>query len=369
MNMAINMSMVINIVIPLMIAFFVTLIIGPFIISFLGKLKMKQTERTDGAKDHLAKAGTPTMGGIIILISLFLGSIFYVSQYTRMIPVLILTFGFGVIGFIDDYLKVVKKDPDGLKSLQKMILQIIVTAGFAVYLTLADFFTLYILIPFSGGNRIDIGWLAYVVMFIAVIGTVNGTNFTDGLDGLASSVTLVVAAFFTVVSFVISHNQYGWITEILPNIPENVVGPTVLWINWGVYPLGAAMIGALLGFLLFNCYPAKIFMGDTGSLALGGFVIGTAYVMEMPLFVIIVGFIYVIEVLSVMIQVAYFKMTKGKRVFKRTPIHHHFELDSEDLDYSFKIQFPKKGWSETRIVTVFTTITILLCLIAYMGVW
>ena len=355
--------MFINVVIPLMVAFFVTLALSPFIISFLGKLKMKQTERTDGAKDHAAKAGTPTMGGIIILISLFLGSIFYIYQYPQMIPVLILTFGFGIIGFIDDYLKVVKKHPDGLKSLQKMILQIIVTLGFAIYLTLSFHHTLNILIPFSGGRVVDIGWLAYVVMFIAVVGTVNGTNFTDGLDGLASSVTIIVAAFFTVVSFVLTLYHREMISGLRAE-GVCVTGPIL-----GVYPLGAAVIGALLGFLLFNCYPAKIFMGDTGSLALGGFVIGTAYVMEMPLFVIIVGFVYVVEVLSVMIQVVYFKMTEGKRIFKRTPIHHHFELDSEDLDYSFKIQFPKKGWSETRIVTVFTTITVLLCLIAFMGVW
>ena len=350
-----------------MVAFFVTLVIGPFIISFLSRLKMKQTERNDGAKDHLAKAGTPTMGGIMILISLFLGSISYINQYPRMIPVLILTFGFGVIGFIDDYLKVIKKHPDGLKSLPKMILQIIVTGGFAVYLTISNHHSLTILIPFSGGNVVDIGWLAYVVMFMAVIGTVNGTNFTDGLDGLASSVTLMVATFFTVVSFGLSHR--GVIGNAM--LPEGVVvlGPCFAVWNYGVYPLGAAMIGALLGFLIFNCYPAKIFMGDTGSLALGGFVIGTAYVMEMPLFVIIVGFIYVVEVLSVMIQVAYFKMSGGKRIFKRTPIHHHFELDSKDLDYIVGIQIPKKGWSETRIVTVFTTLTILLCLIAFMGVW
>ena len=350
-----------------MIGFFATLVIGPFIISFLGRLKMKQIQRDDGARDHLNKVGTPTMGGIMILMSLLLGSIFYVFQYPRIIPVLILTFGFGIIGLIDDYLKVVKKHPDGLKSLQKMILQIIVTGGFAVYLTLSNHLTLFILIPFSGGNFVDIGWLAYVVMFIAVIGTVNGTNFTDGLDGLASNVTLIVATFFAVVSFGLSHG--GVMGSAM--LPEEMIrlGTCFVTLNHGVYPLAAAMIGALLGFLLFNCYPAKVFMGDTGSLALGGFVIGIAYVMEMPLFVIIVGFIYVVEVLSVMIQVTYFKVTKGKRVFKRTPIHHHFELDSEDLDYSFKIQFPKKGWSETRIVTVFTTLTVLLSLIAFMGVW
>jgi phospho-N-acetylmuramoyl-pentapeptide-transferase len=318
--------MVINIVIPLMVSFFVTLIIGPFAISFLTKLKMKQTEREDGVASHLKKAGTPTMGGIVILIGLLIGSGFYLGSYPQIIPILMLTVGFGIIGFIDDYLKVIKKHPDGLKARQKMLLQIVVTAGFAVYLTLADGISLDILIPFSGGNTVNIGWFAYLVMFIAIIGTVNGTNFTDGLDGLASSVTIIVGGFFTFAALAVAG---------------------------GVYPLTAAMIGALLGFLIFNAYPAKVFMGDTGSLALGGFVIGTAYVLQMPLFVIIVGLVYVIEVLSVMIQVSYFKRTGGKRIFKMAPIHHHFELS---------------GWSETRIVTVFTAVTVILCLIAYLGV-
>jgi phospho-N-acetylmuramoyl-pentapeptide-transferase len=318
--------MVTNIVVPLIVAFFVTLIIGPTIISFLTKQKMKQTERKDGVEAHLKKAGTPTMGGIMILIGLVAGSGFYLFSYPQIIPVLILTLGFGAIGFIDDYLKVVKKHPDGLKAREKMLLQILLTAGFAVYLTISGGISLNILIPFSGGNTIDIGWFAYPLMFVAVIGTVNGTNFTDGLDGLCSNVTIIVAAFFTFAA---------------------------LAVGGDVYPITAAMIGALLGFLLFNTYPAKVFMGDTGSLALGGFVIGTAYVLGMPLFVIIVGLIYVIEVLSVIIQVAYFKKTGGKRIFKMAPIHHHFEL---------------LGWPETRIVTVFTTTTVLLCLVAYLGV-
>jgi phospho-N-acetylmuramoyl-pentapeptide-transferase len=320
------MDMVINIVIPLIVAFAVTLAIGPAIIAFLTKQKMKQTEREDGVQSHLKKAGTPTMGGIMILISVVIGSGFYLFSHPQIIPVLILTIGFGAIGFVDDYLKVVKKHPDGLKAREKMLLQILLTAGFAVYMTISSDTSLNILVPFSGGNTIDIGWFAYVVMFVAVIGTVNGTNFTDGLDGLCSNVTIIVAAFFTFAALAVGGN---------------------------VYPVTAAMIGALLGFLLFNSYPAKIFMGDTGSLAIGGFVIGTAYVLEMPLFVVIVGLIYVIEVVSVMIQVAYFKKTGGKRFFRMAPIHHHFEL---------------LGWSETRIVTVFTTITVLLCLIAYMGV-
>ena len=350
-----------NIIIPLFVAFFTCVIIGPKVISILAKQKMKQTVREEGVEAHLKKSGTPTMGGIMILISLFLGSVFYVSRYSEIIPILILTLGFGIIGFIDDYLKAIKKHSDGLKASQKMILQIIVTAGFAVYLTFATNISLEMIIPFSGGRMIDMGWFAYVVMFLAVIGTVNGTNFTDGLDGLATSVTLIVAAFFTYISL------FFPVVCVMVSPEVFVFGSTNMRFIY-VYPLTAAMVGALLGFLIFNSYPAKIFMGDTGSLALGGFVIGTAYVMQMPLFVLIVGLVYVVEVLSVMIQVVYFKKTGGKRVFKMTPIHHHFELDSEKLSYTPLVQFPKRGWSETRIVTVFTTITVLLCLIALMGV-
>lgn len=182
------------------------------------------------------------------------------------------------------------------------------------------------MIPFSDGKYLDLGIFAVPLLFVAVIGTVNGTNFTDGLDGLASSVTVLVATFFTVVA----------------------VGT-----KSGIEPITCAVVGALMGFLLFNVYPASVFMGDTGSLALGGFVIGAAYMMQMPLFVIIVGLIYVVEVLSVMIQVTYFKVTGGKRFFKMAPIHHHFELC---------------GWSETRVVAVFSIATAILCLIALMGV-
>ena len=354
--------MIVHTVIPLLVAFFVCAIMGPRVISILTKQKMKQTVREEGVKAHLKKSGTPTMGGIMILISLFLGSIFYVFRYSEIVPILILTLGFGIIGFIDDYLKAIKKHSDGLKASQKMILQIIVTAGFALYLTFATNISLEMLIPFSDGRMIDIGWFAYILMFLAVIGTVNGTNFTDGLDGLATSVTVVVATFFTFVSL------------FLPRFVCVMYSPEVFVFGAtstefaNVYPLTAAMVGALLGFLLFNRYPAKIFMGDTGSLALGGFVIGTAYVLQMPLFVLIIGFVYVVEVLSVMIQVVYFKKTAGKRVFKMAPIHHHFELDLEKLSYTPVVSFPKRGWSETRIVVVFTTITVLLCLIAFMGV-
>ncbi len=199
------------------------------------------------------------------------------------------------------------------------------TAVFAIYLQRFSDVPLTMLIPFSGGKYADFGWMALPILFLAVIGTVNGANFTDGLDGLASSVTVLIATFFSVVA----------------------VGT-----NSGIEPVTCAVVGALLGFLLFNVYPASVFMGDTGSLALGGFVASVAYMMQMPMFILIVGLIYWIEILSVMIQVGYFKMTHGKRFFRMAPIHHHFELG---------------GWSETRVVAVFSIVTTILCLVAYMG--
>ena len=189
-----------HIVVPVLISFAVSLVLGPVVIPFLRKLKMKQTERTDGVQSHLKKAGTPTMGGIIILASIIVTSLFYVKDYPRIIPILFLTVAFGLIGFLDDYLKVVLKRSDGLLPMQKMALQIVVTAIFAFYIVKVAEIPLTMLVPFSGGYCLDIGWLAVPVLFIAVIGTVNGTNFTDGLDGLASSVTVLVATFFTVVA-------------------------------------------------------------------------------------------------------------------------------------------------------------------------
>lgn len=315
-----------HVVIPVLISFALSLLMGPVVIPFLRRLKMGQTEREDGVQSHLKKAGTPTMGGVIILGSVVITSLFYVKDYPNIIPVLFLTIGFGLIGFLDDYLKVVMKRSDGLYPKQKMALQIVVTAIFAYYIIKVAKIPMTLLILFSGGKYWDIGWVAIPLLFVAVIGTVNGTNFTDGLDGLASSVTVLVATFFTVVA---------------------------IGTKSGVEPITCAVVGALLGFLLFNVYPASVFMGDTGSLALGGFVIGTAYMMQMPLYVIIVGLIYLVEVASVMIQVTYFKKTGGKRFFKMAPIHHHFELC---------------GWSETRVVAVFSIITAILCLIALMGV-
>ena len=313
-----------EIVIPVIIAFAISALLGPVVIPFLRKLKVGQTERKE-LESHLKKNGTPTMGGIMILASIIITSLFYVKDYTKIIPILFMTVGFGVIGFLDDYLKVVLRRSDGLLAWQKMILQIIVTGVFAVYMVKYSGVALTMLIPFSGGKYLDLGWLAIPVLFFAVVGTVNGTNFTDGLDGVASSVTIMVATFFSVVA---------------------------IGTNAGIAPITCAVVGALLGFLLFNVYPASVFMGDTGSLALGGFVVSTAYMMQMPLFILIVGLIYLVEVLSVIIQVTYFKKTGGKRIFRMAPIHHHFELG---------------GWSETRVVAVFSITTAILCLIALLS--
>ena len=313
-------------VVPVLISFAVSVALGPVIIPFLRRLKMGQTERKEGVQSHLKKAGTPTMGGLIFLIATTVTSLFFVRDYPKIVPILFLTLGFGLIGFLDDYLKVVLKRSDGLLAWQKLLCQFVVTGIFAFYMIRYTDVTLELLLPFSGGKALDIGWLAIPLLFIVVLAVVNGVNFTDGLDGLASSVTVMVAVFFTVVA----------------------VGQ-----KSGISPITCAVVGSLLGFLLFNVFPAKVFMGDTGSLALGGFVAGTAYMLNMPLFIPIVGLIYAVELLSVVLQVTYFKATHGKRLFKMSPIHHHFELC---------------GWSETRIVAVFSIITSLLCLVALMGI-
>ena len=310
-----------KIVLPVLISFIFSVIMGPVVIPILRKLKMGQTEREEGVQSHLKKSGTPTMGGVMILGSVVLTSLIFIKDYPKVIPILFVTLGFGLIGFLDDYLKVVLKRSDGLLPWQKMGLQIIVTGVFAYYMIKTET-PMGWLIPFSDGKYLDFGILAIPLLFLVVIGTVNGVNFTDGLDGLASSVTVLVATFFTVVA---------------------------IGTKSGIEPITCAVVGALLGFLLFNVYPASVFMGDTGSLALGGFVAATAYMLQMPFFIAIVGLIYLVEVLSVMIQVSYFKVSGGKRIFKMAPIHHHFELC---------------GWSETRVVAVFSIITAILCLIA-----
>ena len=316
-------------ILAVIIAFAISAALCPVVIPFLHKLKFGQQVREVGPQAHLKKQGTPTMGGVVFVLSVIITSLFYMKDYPKIIPILFMTVGFGMVGFLDDYIKIVKKNSDGLSPKQKLLFQFVITGIFAYYLMTSNEVETGMLIPFTGGMEhgfyLELGWLFVPALFFIVLGTDNGVNFTDGLDGLCTSVTILVATFFTVVA-----------------IGENA----------GISPITGAVVGSLLGFLLFNVYPAKVFMGDTGSLALGGFVASSAFMMQMPLFIAIVGIIYLVEVLSVIIQVTYFKKTGGKRIFKMAPIHHHFELC---------------GWSETRVVAVFSIVTAILCLIAYLG--
>ena len=274
--------------IPVLISFVLSVILGPLVIPVLRRLKMDQTEREDGVQSHLKKAGTPTMGGVMILLAVVITSVIYIGRYPKIIPILFLTLGFGLIGFLDDYLKVVMKRSDGLYPKQKMALQIVVTAIFAFYMVKFAGVSLTMLIPFTGGKYLDIGWVAIPLMFFVVIGTVNGVNFTDGLDGLASSVTVMVATFFTVVA----------------------VGT-----QSGIEPITCAVVGALMGFLLFNVFPAKVFMGDTGSMALGGAMSAMVIYSRSPFLFLLMGVCIVASAVSVVLQVGSFKLRHGKRIF------------------------------------------------------
>ncbi len=312
--------------IAVLVAFAISLISGKFLIPALHRLKVGQTVRDDGPQTHLKKNGTPTMGGVIFLLAFTVTSLFFVKESPYILPIVLLTLGFGAIGFIDDFIKVVLKRSMGLRAWQKMLGQFVICGIFAWYMMTKSGIDLVMLIPFSGGAMWNPEIMAVPIMFFVILGTVNGTNFTDGLDGLASGVTVVVAIFFAAVS---------------------------VRMGVAITPAMMAMVGALLGFLCYNSHPASVFMGDTGSLALGGLVAGAAYVLQMPLFIVLVGFIYLIEVLSVILQVSYFKLTHGKRIFKMAPIHHHFE---------------KCGYAETKVVNGFTIVTILLCIVAWMAI-
>lgn len=315
-----------RVLMPVVISFGISVVLCPIIIPFLRKLKFGQYVRDDGPESHLKKAGTPTMGGLVILVSILLTSLIYIRNYSDIIPVLFMTLGFGIIGFLDDYIKVVLKRSLGLRPLQKMLGQFVVTAIFVYYYFDVAKLDTRVLIPFVNGQVFVMpSWLFVLFVFVVVLGTVNGVNFTDGLDGLASGVTVIVATFFTVAA---------------------------LALNANMTPITGAVVGSLLGFLLFNTYPARVFMGDTGSLALGGFVASIALMLHMPLYIVIVGLIYLVEVLSVILQVGYFKLTHGKRIFKMAPIHHHFELS---------------GYSETQVVAAFSILTAILCMIALMA--
>lgn len=309
-------------VMAVLVSFSLSALAGPVVIPFLRRLKCGQTVRDDGPATHLKKTGTPTMGGLLILFSVVVTCLPFLGSYPKAAPVLFLTVGFGMIGFLDDYIKVVCKRSMGLSPLQKFSAQILITTVFTYYLMHYTDVSLSMRVPFFAGRYLDFGFWNVPLLFFVVLGTVNGTNFTDGLDGLAGSVTVIVAVFFSVVA----------------------IGG-----RYGIEPVTCAVVGALLGFLLFNVHPASVFMGDTGSLALGGFVAACGYMMQMPLYIAIVGIIYLVEVFSVIVQVGFYKISGGRRIFRMAPLHHHFELC---------------GWSENRITAIFSIITALMCLAA-----
>lgn len=312
-----------KVVIGLILSIILSLIASPIAIPLLRKLKFGQNIRQEGPESHLKKAGTPTMGGVIFIISslivmLILG---YKWDDKAMIALYSLI-AFGFIGFLDDLLKILKKQSEGLKAWQKMLLLV----AFAVAISIYGYYHLgtNLRIPFTSISiPLGIWYVPFVILIYAA--TTNAVNLTDGLDGLATSVSILVLTFFGVVCFVVGENS--------------------------LVAFSAVLIGGLIGFLKYNAYPAKIFMGDTGSLAIGGAIATIAIVLEQPLLIILVGGVYVFETLSVIIQVISFKLT-GKRVFKMAPIHHHFE---------------KCGWSEIKIVTLFSIITAILCLIGFMA--
>ena len=312
-------------ILSVLISFCLSAALAPVLIPWLRRLKIGQTVREDGPAAHLRKNGTPTMGGVIILVSVTATTLIFLKDYPECVPILFLTLGFGLLGFLDDYIKVVCRRSMGLSPLQKMLGQIAITGVFAYYLLNYTDVCLAMKVPFLSDVFWNFGGWNLPILFFVVLGTVNGVNFTDGLDGLAGSVTLMVAVFFSVVA----------------------VG-----VESGIEPVTCSVAGALLGFLLFNVYPASVFMGDTGSLALGGFVVACGYMLQMPLYIAIVGVVYLAEVVSVVLQVTYFRCSGGKRLLRMAPLHHHFELC---------------GWSETRIMTLFTIVTALLCLVGFLA--
>lgn len=324
------------------LSFAVSSILGKLLVPYLKKLKFGQTILDEGPKWHSGKSGTPTMGGLMFIISSVVVSavilaFIYVSttpgdlermlldtQFVKIIAGILMALAYGAIGFFDDYIKVVKKRNLGLTSKQKLVLQFLVAAAYLFSLHLCGA-TSQTLVPFIG--HVDLGWFYWVAAAFLIVGFVNATNLTDGLDGLDGSITFFAALSLMMVSTYMA--------------------------NPGSTVLSAALAGGCLGFLVWNFYPAKVFMGDTGSLFIGGFLCAIAFAIDMPVLLISVGIIYIVEMFSVMLQVTYFKLTHGKRLFKMSPIHHHFEMC---------------GWSEVKITTVFSTITLIMGALSFVAV-
>lgn len=315
-------------------AFVLAAILGTLLIPVLRRLKFGQEIREEGPKWHAKKSGTPTMGGLIFIAAIILmTAICYmigvlagidVSAGSEIIMLLVISVVYGIIGFIDDYIKVILKRNLGLTAKQKFLLQLIAAIGFVCWAVYGEGISTSVMIPFIG-VELSLGWLFIPFATVVILATVNSVNLTDGLDGLATCVTIVVSIFFILFA------ELG----AMPNS--------------AVALFAAILLGSLVGFLLYNKYPAKVFMGDTGSLFLGGAVCGMAILLEQPLALLIVGFVYVMESLSVILQVISFKTT-GKRIFKMSPIHHHFEMC---------------GWSEKKVVAIFSLVTAVLCALMY----
>jgi phospho-N-acetylmuramoyl-pentapeptide-transferase len=315
-------------IIVMVASFFITLILGPICIPILRRLKVGQSIRDEGPKSHMSKSGTPTMGGIMMVLAVLITTLtagLSGEQMKDLYVMLFATISFGLIGFIDDFIKVVLKRNLGLRAYQKLIGQVLIALILAIYFLKTSSYKANIYIPFIH-TSIDFGMLYIPFIVVFVVGTTNSVNLTDGLDGLASGVTLIISAFFSLVA-------------VKMGMPSVAI-------------FCGALTGACLGFLRFNAHPAKVFMGDTGSMALGGAIAAVSILTNLTMIIPIVGGIYFMEALSVIIQVASFKLT-GKRVFKMSPLHHHFELC---------------GWKETKVVIVFWLVTFILCMIGLFGI-
>lgn len=319
----------------LIISFIVSIILGIIIIPILRKLKIGQIERDDGPQSHLKKQGTPTMGGIIMIISMIITvtgvDIFFILKgqseiANKLFPILLLTIGFGLIGFIDDFKKLVLKNTKGLKPAYKMLGLLLISVAYVVYLVYGLHIETETYIPFSKQMILIPPYFYIPFAIIVILATTNAINLTDGIDGLSSSVSAIIITCLTIIGILFQVQEIG--------------------------VFGSVIVGTVLGFLMFNLHPAKVFMGDTGSLLLGGVISAMALYLKIPLVLVIIALIPVLETLSVIIQVAYFKKT-GNRIFKMAPLHHHFELS---------------GWKESKVVIIFSLITLILCVIGLMAV-
>ena len=318
--------------ISFLVAFAASALIGRFLIPWLRALKAGQSIKEIGPVWHMAKQGTPTMGGIMFIAGIFIAILvtgwkdFSQGRFGALF-VFLFALVFGVIGFLDDFMKVKYHKNEGLTASQKFLLQLAAAIVFTVLLRYTGYLTPDLYIPFFDVS-FQLPWAVYMVFAaFVIVATVNAVNLTDGVDGLATGVTLPVALFYLVVS--------------------------LMWKVTDLSIFAAALVGGLCAFLIYNFHPAKVFMGDTGSLFLGGTVCGLAFALDIPLIIVLVGIIYLLETLSDIIQVTYFKLTHGKRIFRMAPLHHHFEMG---------------GWSEEKLFTVFTLVTVVCCVLAYFGV-